>query len=252
MIHYHGGPITPDPCASKTWKGRHAFISFADDRQIGLAAEICQSFALDNGEFSRWKAGKPTNWPAFYKWVAHWRRHPGFDFAVIPDVIDGSEADNDALIAEWGFAKHEAAVVWHVNESIDRLVRLANEFPRVAIGSSGEYDVAKPPAFLARMRKVLPHIMDADGYPICKLHGLRVLNPVIFTELPLASGDSTNVARNIKIDKAWRGTYQPHSRETRAIVLTERIEAHNSIGSRPDWVDHNGGPPLVDDFEDFL
>ncbi|ELD8288965.1 hypothetical protein QJD89_004630, partial [Salmonella enterica] len=56
MIHYHGGPITPDTCAMKAWKGRHAFISFAHSGQINLAAEYCQSFALDNGAFTAWKA----------------------------------------------------------------------------------------------------------------------------------------------------------------------------------------------------
>jgi hypothetical protein len=255
MIHFHGGPITPDPCAIETWEGRHAFVSFADDRQIGLAFEICQSVGLDNGEFSRWKAGKPTDWPGFYRWVARWRRHPGFDFAVIPDVIGGSEAENDALAEEWDrhFPRHEAAVVWHVNESVERLVRLATEYPRVAIGSSGEFDVSKPNAFLARMDAVLPHILDDEGYPICKLHGLRMLNPLIFTKLPLTSADSTNVARNIGIDKAWRGTYQPKSKRTRAAILVERIEAHNAIGCRPDLVmlGHNRGPTL-DEFEALL
>jgi hypothetical protein len=230
MIHYHGGPITPDPCAIKAWTGRHAFISYAHDRQIGLAAEVCQSFALDNGAFSFWKAEKAVNWPGFYEWVDRWRRHPGFDFAVVPDVIEGGEEENDALAAEWPFPKHEAAVVWHVNESIDRLVRLAHEWPRVCIGSSGDYDVSKPSAFLARMAEALPPILDAEGYPKCKLHGLRMLNPNLFSKLPLASADSTNVARNIGIDKAWRGTYQPASKETRTIVLVERIEATNGIG----------------------
>jgi len=61
-----------------------------------------------------------------------------------------------------------------------------------------------------------------------------MLNPTIFSVLPLASADSTNVARNIKIDKAWKGTYQPKSRETRAAVLVERIEALNGAGSLPD------------------
>ncbi|EJG4160400.1 hypothetical protein M9530_004977, partial [Escherichia coli] len=56
MIHYHGGPITPDTCAMRAWKGRHAFISFAHSGQINLAAEYCQSFALDNGAFTAWKA----------------------------------------------------------------------------------------------------------------------------------------------------------------------------------------------------
>ncbi|AOR76510.1 hypothetical protein [Novosphingobium resinovorum] len=243
MIHFHGGPITPDPCAIKAWKGRHAFISYAHSSQIGLAAEICQTFALDNGAFSFWKAKKAVDWPGYYRWVSNWRRHPGFDFAVVPDVIEGSEADNDLLANEWPFERHEAAVVWHINESVDRLIRLANEWPRVAIGSSGEFDVSRPRAFLARMRAVLPTIIDADGYPICKLHGLRMLNPALFSLLPLASADSTNVARNIGIDSAWRGTYQPQSKETRAAVLVERIEAMNSIGALPD---------LVEDFERLL
>lgn len=231
MIHYHGGPITPDPCAIKAWKGRHAFISFAHDVQIGLAAEICQSFALDNGAFSLWKAKKAVDWPAFYKWVQNWKRHPGFDFAVVPDVIDGTEAQNDQLADQWPFERSEGAVVWHVNESTDRLVRLANTWPRVCIGSSGDFDVSTPKAFLSRMSEVLPSICDSDGYPVTKLHGLRMLNPAIFSKLPLASADSTNVARNIGIDKAWRGTYQPHSKETRASILVERIESVNGAST---------------------
>lgn len=225
MIHYHGGPITPDTCALRAWTARHAFVSFASPQQVHLAASVCQSFALDNGAFSLWKAGKPTDWPAYYRWVAEWSRRPNFDFAVVPDVIDGSEDDNDALAEEWPFPRHKGAVVWHVNESIGRLVRLANEWPIVCIGSSGEFDVSMPDNFLLRMAEVLPEICDDDGFPICKLHGLRMLNPDIFSKLPLSSADSTNVARNIGIDAAWRGTCQPKSKETRASILVERIES---------------------------
>jgi hypothetical protein len=227
MIHYHGGPITPASVAYKVLAGRHAFVSYADYRQIELVARGCQSFGLDNGAFSLWKAGKATNWQGFYAWVAKWRKHPGFDFAVVPDVIEGSEDANDALAGEWPFPRHEAGVVWHTNESIDRLVRLAHEWPRVCIGSSGEHDVARPAAFLRHMHDALPAICDAEGRPVCKLHGLRMLNPKIFSELPLASADSTNVARNIGIDSAWRGTYIPKSKELRAAILAERIEAVN-------------------------
>ncbi|EHE8137644.1 hypothetical protein ACERD8_004883, partial [Salmonella enterica] len=97
MIHYHGGPITPDTCAMKAWKGRHAFISFAHSGQINLAAEYCQSFALDNGAFTAWKAaGKnKIDWSDYYEFVARWKNHPGFDFAIIPDVIDGGEDENE-------------------------------------------------------------------------------------------------------------------------------------------------------------
>ena len=183
--------VTPATAALRTWTGRHAFVSFARPEQLPLAAEVCQSFALDNGAFSLWRAGTPVDWQAFYGWVADWRRHPGFDFAVVPDVIDGSEAENDALAADWPFPRHEGAVVWHINESFERLERLAEAWPRVAIGSSGAFDVSRPKPFLARAREALAAICDDDGYPACKLHGLRMLNPAIFSQLPLASADST-------------------------------------------------------------
>ena len=89
---------------------------------------------------------------------------------------------------------------------------------------------------MPRAKQAIATICDARARPICKLHGLRMLNPVIFTQLPLASADSTNVARNIKIDKAWKGTYQPRSNETRAAVMVERIEHENSAGElNYDW-----------------
>lgn len=227
MIHYHGGPITPATAALATWTGRHAFVSFAHPEQMPIAAQACQSFALDNGAFSLWRSGAPVDWAAFYAWVAKWRRHPSFDFAVVPDVIEGTGAENDTLAARWPFPRHEGAVVWHSDESVERLVRLARSWPRVCIGSSGAFDVSRPKAFLARATQALSAICDAEGFPVCKLHGLRMLNPAIFSRLPLASADSTNVARNIGIDSRWQGTYRPRSRELRAAILVERIEASN-------------------------
>lgn len=228
MIHYHGGPITPDTCAIKAWAGRHAFISYAAPRQVGLAAEYCQSFALDNGAFSFWKNGTQTNWDGFYNWVDEWRHHPGFDFAVIPDVIDGTEEENDELIKAWPFKIYTGAPVWHINESIKRLRWLASIFPRVCIGSSGEFDVTRREAFLQRAHQAISAIVNERGQPTCKLHGLRMLNPEIFSKLPLSSADSTNVALSIGMDNDWRGQYAPKSKETRTSILVERIESTNS------------------------
>ena len=230
MIHYHGGPITPDTCAIKVWTARHAFVSFAATQQMNLAVDVTQSFALDNGAFTFWKQGHGVRWADYYAWVDMWRTHPGFDFAVVPDVIEGSEDENDQLADEWPFPRHQGAVVWHVNESINRLRRLAQAWPRVCIGSSGEFDVSTPRRFLGRAYQAIGAICDDNNRPICKLHGLRMLNPAIFSKLPLSSADSTNVARNIGIDSAWKGTYQPKSKETRAVILTERIESFNSAG----------------------
>jgi hypothetical protein len=243
VIHYHGGPITPESCARRAWRQRHAFVSFAHPRQIDLAAAVCQSFALDNGAFSLWKAGKATDWPAYYEWAERWLRHPACDWAVIPDVIEGTEAENDALVREWplGFA---GVPVWHLNESIERLVRLADDWPRVALGSAAEYDVSRPSACLARLDEALARITDSDGYPVVKLHGLRMLNPAITQRVPLASADSTNVARNIGMDGAWRGGYQPATKEARTDVLIERIEWTETPGV---WVE----TPTQADLFDF-
>ena len=78
---------------------------------------------------------------------------------------------------------------------------------------------------MARAMRVL---CNDDGEPLCKVHGLRMLNPEIFTRIPLSSADSTNVAQNIGIDQAWRGTYSPPTKEARAAVMRERIESNNA------------------------
>lgn len=227
MIHYHGGPITPETCAYRVWNGRHAFVSFAHPGQIELAASICQSFALDNGAFSLWKAGTQTDWPAYYDWCGEWLPHPACDWAVIPDVIGGTERDNDNLIEQWPFG-HRGVPVWHLNESAQRLANLSDQWPRVALGSAAEYDVSRPSRCIQRLAEVLPQISDDNGTPRVKLHGLRMLNPEVVTRVPLSSADSTNVARNIGIDGAWRGRNAPATKETRAQVLVERIEQHQS------------------------
>lgn len=230
MIHYHGLPITPNSAALKVIQGGHAFVSFNRPDQLAMAIEHCQSFAVDNGAFSSWKSGNPVaDWTGFYHWVHGICRSSAFDFAVIPDVIDGTEADNDALLAEWPWAYSPVgAPVWHMHESLDRLERLANSYYRVCLGSSGQYATVGNANWKAHMLEVMDVVTDSDGFSICKLHGLRMLNPRIFTLYPFSSADSTNIARNVGIDSKWKGGYPPVSKDMRAMVMRERIEAHQS------------------------
>ncbi|MGL6554453.1 hypothetical protein ACSZNL_13995 [Aeromonas jandaei] len=231
MIHYHGGPITPDTCAIRAWSGRHAFISSANPGQLSLASEITQSFALDNGAFTFWKTGREIDWDGYYKFVEKWMHHPRFDFAIIPDVIDGGEKGNDELLAAWPHGKVVGVPVWHMNESDERFIRLCRHYNRVAIGSCGEYDVKHPSKCVAKLKDVIRHVVNEHGYPLAKLHMLRGLNKAVFKHLPFSSADSTNVARNIGLDAAWKGTYQPQSKETRTSILVERIESNVSASS---------------------
>lgn len=229
MIHYHGLPITPATAAAVAIRGGHAFLSFAHPGQLGVIHEVAQSFGVDNGAFSAWKSGHPVrDWTPYYRWVEELRRMPHFDFAVIPDVIVGFESENDALMDEWPHGPHVGAPVWHLHESLDRLERLSYQYPRVCLGSSGDYSQIKTVAWWRRMAEVMDAVCDEGGFPRTKLHGLRMLDPEVFTRFPFASADSTNIGQNVGLDSAWRGTYQPANKEMRAIVMRDRIESHQS------------------------
>lgn len=228
MIPYHGLPMTPREVARRVLPNRHAFPSFSTPDQIDIAAALCRSIGIDNGAYPFWRTGKPTDWPAYYRWCEQWLFHPVCDFAVIPDVIDGDEKANDDLLAEWPF-RGRGVPVWHMHESIVRLERLCDSFERVALGSSGEFAMVGSPRWWVRMAEAMNAICDNGGRPRAKLHGLRMLNPEIFTKLPLSSADSTNVARNVGIDSAWvRAPYAPASKETRGQIIAERIELHQA------------------------
>lgn len=230
MIHYHGLPITPTPVANYAVQAGHAFVSYAHPEQIGTAIEVCQSFAIDNGAFSAWKSGKPiTNWDDYYDWALNLKKVPSCDFAVVPDVINGSESDNDLLLNDCPLPKWFGAPVWHMHESLERLEQLANCYVRVCIGSSGEYTTVGTANWWSKMGQAMRVICDDMGRPICKLHGLRMLDPAIFTKFPFSSADSTNIARSVGIDSKWRkGNYPPPTKEARAQVIRSRIEAHNA------------------------
>ena len=251
MIHYHGGPITPGSVAYEVWGGRHAMVSFAHPQQIDIAASVCQSFTLDNGAFSAWRAGNPiTDWSPFYTWAEQWLGHPACDWALIPDVIDGTEDENDALIHHWPLGKVAGVPVWHLHESIGRLERLSHEWPRIALGSSGAYADIGTPSWWKRIGQAMEAVCNFDDRARCKLHGLRMLDPAVYTRIPFASADSTNVARNIGLDGRWRGPYLPKSKELRGRILVERIEAHQaphtwSPHKQGDWLDAFSDAPEI-------
>ena len=229
MIHYHGLPITPNAAAVRAISAGHAIISYAHPQQLALAAEYCQSFAIDNGAFSAWRSGNPVqDWSGYYEWTAQCGLLPGCDFAIIPDVIDGSEDDNDALIEEWPHPRWFGAPVWHLHESLDRLERLMSDWHRICLGSSGEYATIGTSHWWHRMHDVMGVVCNEHGQPLVKLHGLRMLDPRIFQQFPFSSVDSTNIGRNINLDTHWRGTYTPPNEEVRAMVMRSRIEAHNA------------------------
>ena len=238
MIHYHGTPISGGTQAQRALKGRHIMLSYATKSNVEQLIELCHSFTLDNGAYTAWKAGTPFDLEGYAEWATHWHKHPAFDWCLIPDEIDGDEDANALMRAKWHNAtpqslRRRSVPVWHLHESLDVLQGFAVAYDRVALGSSGEYATIGTSSWWSRMYEAMD-VLCENRQPKVRIHGLRMLDPTIFSQLPFSSADSTNVARNAGLDKRWDGPYCPRSPATRAAVLIERIESHASASLLPE------------------
>lgn len=149
---------------------------------------------LDNGAFSRWKRGHEIDWEAFYEWTDRWLHCPT-TWAVPPDEIDAGAQMQDALLREWPHGKRQAAPVWHMDESVNRLLRLCDEgWDRVCVGSTSEYSVVLSEQWECRMDETFNEVAKTFGR-IPRLHMLRGMQ-LSGRRWPFYSVDSTDVARN--------------------------------------------------------
>ncbi|EEU1428109.1 hypothetical protein E5S13_002988 [Escherichia coli] len=196
-IHYHGLPIWGDGVAKIAVKGAGAFVSFIRPDQIRLALKHADNVAIDNGAFSAWRRGVTIKWSDFYKWLEEYYYYDNVSFFVIPDVIDGDEFDNDALIKQVPYDfKLKSVPTWHLHEPIGRLLRLCDKFPKVCFGSSGIYHAPRSKLWAQRMNAALTEIYVKRDLKT-KIHGLRMLDGRIIGNYPLDSADSTNLACNV-------------------------------------------------------
>lgn len=192
-VHYHGTPITPISALYEL-AGRCFCVSFANPQDVKRCHDIGQSVMLDNGAFSQWKIGKPTNWPAYYSWAEEWLSYPT-TWAVIPDVIDGGAEAQDALISGWPF-KDKGSPVWHMDEPINRLLRLCDFWPKVCIGSTSQYAQVLSDPWQRKMDEAFDEIAKRHHF-LPWLHMLRGMD-CCGKRWPFASVDSTDIARNHK------------------------------------------------------
>ncbi len=196
VIKYHGTPIGGKRLGvAEFLRGRCALVPFPRPEDMPVACEECDSVIIDNGAFTVWKQGGTLDVSGYMKFVEEWYRHPAVAWSLIPDVIEGTEADNDAMLNDWP-RTIPGVPVWHYHESLDRLDRLSHEWGIVALGSSGEWPVPGVGKWWDRTDEAMRMICDDKGRPRCKLHGLRMLSRKIVGKVPLMSADSTNVARN--------------------------------------------------------
>lgn len=195
MIHYHGTPITPNEVLKNAMRGRHFCVSYIRPDQVMLCKTIGQSIMYDNGAFSAWRTGKKLDWNSYYDFL--WEHlNSNIDWAVIPDVIDGSEEQNDTLMRQCPLSKDISAPVWHLHESYKRLHSIAYlGYKRICFGSSGAYARVGDYEWLKRVENAFNLLCPNGGEPPVAVHMLRGMS-LAGSNFPFASADSTNIARN--------------------------------------------------------
>lgn len=150
----HGLPITPARLLPQL-TGRSFCLSYMNPEQTEQAIRTVgrdDLLILDNGAFTAWRRGMTldsNHWAGFWRWAVDIMQRCPQAVAVIPDVIEGSEADNWRMAQE-AVRDHvpyeltgRLMFVWHMNESLERLVIAARIFNFIAFGSCSEYDIMR-------------------------------------------------------------------------------------------------------------
>lgn len=178
-------------------------MSFANPGDAEWCLQNGQSVLWDNGEYVFYRrrlalaaqgvAAPELDRAKFYAWVEPKLGHP--HWAVIPDVIDGTIEQQKELVAQWPFPKSLSAPVWHTGLSVDYLLELADNWPRICFGSSGAYWQVGSASWERRTDEAFNALEKRGLRPwVHMLRGLAMCGD----RWPFASADSVNVARNFK------------------------------------------------------
>ena len=193
MIHYHGTPLTPIDQLFKM-SGKHFCVSFARPDDAERCLQIAQSIMWDNGAFTSYTKGLSFDFTSYCDWLEDRLGHP--HWCVIPDVIGGSVEEQKKLIKKFPYPSELSAPVWHLNLSLDYLLYLTDNFPKVCFGSSGDYWEVGSEKWCSRIDETF-NLLSQKNKIIPYIHMLRGLS-LGGSIYPFASADSTNVARNFK------------------------------------------------------
>jgi len=211
MKKFYVTPVTPNSVFDEHLADKNLVISYLRPDNYSRAVKNKQTIYFDNGAFTFFRKKITPNYDKFYSFL----EDKFFDKFFIPDIIDGTEEQNNKLIEEVpNHLKYKAIPVFHLHESLERLKMLINEWSYIALGSSGKYWNFGTKEWFARMDQIMQIVCNKDGKPLVKIHMLRCLNKDIFTKYPFYSGDSSNFARN-------------HKRDTPEVILNN-IEPYNS------------------------
>lgn len=243
-------------CFETLYKNSCVLVSFSRPEQLKNIINIAKAIGLDNGAFPIWTNAKkknsivdwPAYWTAFYQWIL--ANIGVIEWFIAPDVIEGTEEENDELLSKVPSAlRHKAVPVWHSVESIERLVRLCEKWPRVAIGLCGPHKTTMSKPAQDRLEEAFKAIY-IDRKLNVKIHGLRMLDGRVLGKFPLDSADSTNVSINVP---KWEVKYPEIGSHIIERWNVERGYDFNGVKDflKPIGFDDNGKPIRSKVFYEF-
>lgn len=193
-------------------------VSFYNRAKLGRQLEDCmrivnesddQILMIDNGAFSAHMAGielDESHWEQFALWASQIMDRCPSAVAVIPDVIGGTEEQNNEL-SDWFFAMCEdkairidperTMAVWHLHESMERLWDLSGMHRYVAFGSSGQYLDSGSTLWQDRITEAFATVnLRADTFDEARpwIHMMKFQSEL--KNFDFDSADSTNFASN--------------------------------------------------------
>jgi hypothetical protein len=221
-----GLPITPIRLIEQL-AGQSFCVSFGTrsrlGRQLDDAIRLVDKdgiLLVDNGAYSAWRSGAIKSnglfdddfsyWDKFAYWAADLLKRCPQAVVVLPDVIDGDEASNDALMDEFTaqanlglglkIPMERTMPVWHLHESLDRLKRMvASGYSYLAFGSSGQYAKCGTPEWHDRIKAAFAAIDEecSDGGEVNRRPWIHMMRAQSFADqYDFDSSDSCNVAVN--------------------------------------------------------
>jgi len=220
-------------CALRVLAGHGVLVSYAlvEEGRITLAmlrafgAAGCE-LVLDNGEFSRWKSGRPTNEDGFYDFLRRldaegipWR------WAVALDVIGDAEGTRERwrrVLANHRDLAPRLVPVFHEGDPWNLLDEYEPEARLVAMGRV-EGRKSKGATF---------DWYDAafNRHPAMRPHALGNASPETLEPYPFASFDASSWERNAAYSNShgW-----PFNRCSRDLRMRAYVEAAETIEHRP-------------------
>lgn len=130
------------------------------------------------------------DWTPYFDWLEP--RLKAGRWAVMPDAPGAPTQLNDALRNQWPFGVEYGVPLYHMDAPVERLLRLLEKHPRVALGWIG--DRFKEPVGCEGWFRKMDEIAVALGNDWPVLHMMRGV--LVAREYPFKSADATSNGQN--------------------------------------------------------